>query len=65
MYKFVLQAELGVLDRVAFSSEYSYNSCLQAINGEFITSLCCCPCTADFLVCIVEYQSMIPSVLSA
>lgn len=29
-----LQSELGLLDRVAFSSKYSYNSCLQAINGE-------------------------------
>jgi hypothetical protein len=29
-----LQAELGLLDRVAFATKYTVNPCLQAINGE-------------------------------
>jgi hypothetical protein len=29
-----VQSELGLVDRVAFSSKFNYNSCLQAIYGE-------------------------------
>lgn len=35
----LIQAELGLTDRVAFASKYSYNACLQAING-----VCVCVC---------------------
>jgi hypothetical protein len=30
----VAQSELGLVDRVAFSSKFNYNACLQAIYGE-------------------------------
>lgn len=33
-----MQVELGLIDRVAFSSKYSYNQCLQAISGECSSS---------------------------
>lgn len=32
-----LQVELGLSDRVAFASKYSYNACLQAINGALLS----------------------------
>lgn len=38
----VMQGELGLIDRVAFASKYSFNSCLQAIKGRpcALTALC-------------------------
>mgnify|MGYP001810013718 CR=1 FL=1 len=37
-----LQSELGLIDRVAFASKYSVNSCLQAVSGEHLTVVLPC-----------------------